>query len=109
MTEPDFYSASDSIAQIAVTDDPEDGSKRIVSVGCPSCGEATTFKVNRVGYARWQEGELIKNALPELSAYQREALITGICSGCFNEICNAAYAEMNDPRDTAFNEGGDPS
>jgi len=38
-------------------------------------------------FIRWEEeGELIQNALPYLSADERELLISGICGGCFDKM-----------------------
>lgn len=53
-----------------------------VSCSCPFCGKATELIVPSRGYRLWQEGELIQNALPELTAGQRETLISGLCPDC---------------------------
>jgi len=37
-------------------------------------------------FENWENGELIQKAFPELSADDRELLLTGICSKCWNEI-----------------------
>lgn len=54
---------------------------------CPYCGKVTTIKVPTVGYFNWAYGGmLIQQAMPELSANEREALISGICSKCWGSI-----------------------
>jgi hypothetical protein len=35
---------------------------------------------------RWEGGELIQDAMPYLSAGERELLISGICETCFDKI-----------------------
>lgn len=55
-----------------------------VAVECPFCGCVNFINVSVEGYTAWKNGELIQNALPELSADEREMLISGICSDCWN-------------------------
>jgi len=49
---------------------------------CPFCGKLYGISVNEDGYLAWREGELIQNALPELSMNEREALVSGLCLEC---------------------------
>jgi len=49
---------------------------------CPFGQKEQIITVPRVGYQAWRRGALIQNALPKLSADEREALISGICSNC---------------------------
>jgi hypothetical protein len=37
-------------------------------------------------YARWQAGELIQVAMPNLDAEEREMLISGICPTCWEDM-----------------------
>lgn len=53
---------------------------------CVVCGKQHEFIVNRLGYENWQYGELIQDALPELSDADREVLISGTCSDCFDKM-----------------------
>lgn len=53
---------------------------------CPFCGEEWSIAVSAVDFATWQEGELIQNAFPYLSAGERELLISGICTDCQKKI-----------------------
>lgn len=47
---------------------------------CPYCGRITIVTVMNDKYDRWQAGEKIQNVFPELTALQRETLMTGFCS-----------------------------
>lgn len=60
--------------------------KDAVSVACAYCLEVHTFECSTSGVVAWQAGELIKNALPELSADQRELLISGTCGDCWDKM-----------------------
>ena len=57
-----------------------------IVIECPFCKELHTVNVTRKGYIAWYNGELIQKAMPELSATEREALISGICPKCQTEI-----------------------
>jgi hypothetical protein len=58
----------------------------LVRVACPMCRESRTLEVPADGFERWQSGELIQNAMPELSADDREQLISGTCGKCWTEL-----------------------
>jgi len=38
--------------------------------------------------ASWEQGELVQNAMPNLSAYEREFIMTGITPTEWNEMFN---------------------
>lgn len=58
-----------------------------VHTRCPICQSLRTLTVSREGYHRWKfEGELIQRAFPELSEDDREALISGTCSKCWESL-----------------------
>ena len=58
----------------------------VVTVPCHFCKELQKIENIPVqGFANWQNGELIQNALPELNTDQRELLISGICPKCWDE------------------------
>jgi len=58
----------------------------VVAVPCHFCQEVNEIEnVPVQGFANWQRGELIQNALPELNTDQRELLISGICPKCWDE------------------------
>lgn len=50
---------------------------------CPFCGKKNKVIVNTVDFESFQNGELAQKAFPDLSADEREILITGIC--CWDE------------------------
>ena len=58
----------------------------VVAVPCRMCQETTDLKVNFQGFVNWKSGELIQEALPELSCDERELLISGTCGTCFDEL-----------------------
>lgn len=53
---------------------------------CPVCGEETVLLVPCDGYYAWLGGECIQNALPSLTADEREMLISGICPECWGKM-----------------------
>jgi hypothetical protein len=57
-----------------------------ICVQCPHCHEMSEVLAPMDGFRRWQAGEFIQDALPELSCDEREILISGICPECWVEI-----------------------
>lgn len=55
-------------------------------VDCPLCGEISTVWADPRAVNRWQEGELIQNAMPDLTPAEREVFISGICPDCQKKI-----------------------
>lgn len=53
---------------------------------CPICGCANFVFVNEMDYLDWQDGELVQDAFPYLSADEREMLISGICPDCWENM-----------------------
>jgi hypothetical protein len=53
---------------------------------CPQCGRSTTVLVSKAGLEAWQNGALIQDALPELTASEREIIKTGIDAKCWEEL-----------------------
>lgn len=54
---------------------------------CPKCLKDWTVVVDFKNYAAFKKGNLLaQEAFPELSASERELLITGICEKCWNDI-----------------------
>ena len=58
----------------------------IISMVCPFCGKEHVVRVNERAYHEWQNGALIQKVMPELSATQREQLISEICPTCQKSI-----------------------
>ena len=57
-----------------------------VAIICSFCGEVHTVEVDLAQYKAWQNGELIQNAMPDLTPTEREQLIYGVCPRCQAEI-----------------------
>lgn len=57
-----------------------------VDLTCPFCGEDHAVEVNLVEYIAWESGELIQNAMPNLSPTEREQLISHVCPKCQAKI-----------------------
>lgn len=58
-----------------------------VMVGCKFCGKVSTLKVNSIDFMMWEQfGECIQNAMPYLTADERELLISGTCGDCWHKM-----------------------
>lgn len=57
-----------------------------IKTTCPCCQQNHFITVDIKDYEKWQNGELIQNAFPYLSAAKRELLITGICPTCWDTL-----------------------
>ena len=57
-----------------------------VNTQCRSCGECQKISFNANDWQRWQEGEFIQEAMPYLSAAEREMMISEICETCFDAM-----------------------
>ena len=53
---------------------------------CICCNKQHVIRVNQEGYKAWRRGELIQNALPNVSPEDREMLISGICPVCWDKM-----------------------
>ena len=58
----------------------------IVAVDCIRCKETQHITTKTEDLDSWQNGELIQNAMPYLSADDREVLISGVCGTCFDNM-----------------------
>jgi hypothetical protein len=63
---------------------PEEGTV-VVTITCPFCDQQSKVTADTEGFQRWMAGELIQNALPDLSVNDRELLMSGAHSTCFDE------------------------
>ncbi len=52
---------------------------------CPFCGRGNEVEVNEADYWDWDDGMLVQDAFPYLSADEREMLISGICPSCWEK------------------------
>lgn len=56
-------------------------------IQCRNCGVTYSLLYSREDMVDWLSGSLfIQDAMPYLSAGERELLISGICEKCFDEI-----------------------
>ena len=53
---------------------------------CPFCGRSNAVEVNEIDYLDWQDGKMAQDAFPYLSADEREMLISGIDSECWDKM-----------------------
>lgn len=53
-----------------------------LEVRCPFCKGVSNVIVPTEGFDRWQKGDLIQRAMPEVPAETREILIGGMCLKC---------------------------
>lgn len=53
---------------------------------CPVCLEETRFELDPVRFARWRSGEYAQHVWPEWSAEERELLISGTHTPCWNSL-----------------------
>lgn len=59
----------------------------IIEKVCVICGSTHVIKVPQSGYERWTSGKKhIQDAMPSVSADNREMLMSGICPVCFNKL-----------------------
>ena len=73
-----------------MTDNFFDSFQHIVLTTCPFCDKTNFVQLTPdqwKRYGEWSSGKLlIQNALPDLTADQRELLKTGICSECWEKM-----------------------
>lgn len=53
---------------------------------CAVCGEYEVWGLDREAVTRWQEGENIQRAFPDMPAQDREVLITGTHPACWDKL-----------------------
>ncbi len=57
-----------------------------ITFTCPFCGKETELVVDKDKFEKWDKGELVQRAFPNLSAEQRELFITEMCYECQENI-----------------------
>ena len=57
-----------------------------VAMTCVFCGKFHLVEVDLEEFEAWKNGELIQNAMPDLTPTEREQLISGVCPKCQAEI-----------------------
>jgi hypothetical protein len=58
----------------------------LVAPTCRVCQAEYTLFVNFQDMVEWEQGKYIQDAMPYLSAAERELLISGTCGPCFDEM-----------------------
>ena len=53
---------------------------------CIRCKDTHVLMVSNHDFRRWEGGEPIQDAMPYLSAGERELLISGTCGACFDKL-----------------------
>lgn len=53
---------------------------------CCVCNKYELWNLDRDAVAKWQEGEHIQHAFPDMSAEDREVLISGTHPDCWKEL-----------------------
>lgn len=64
---------------------------------CPVCGEVKSIYVDEKALVEWLSGEkLIQDAFPEMTLNEREMLLSGICSSCYEKFMKDPDEEEED-------------
>ena len=58
----------------------------VITPRCTVCKQPGQLEVDERGWALWQSGAYIQDALPELDADQRELLISGTHAHCWERL-----------------------
>ena len=58
----------------------------IKTVACRRCGTSETISAPVTAFIAWENGEYIQDALPMLTADEREMLISQTCDSCWTEL-----------------------
>jgi hypothetical protein len=70
----------------------------IVPCTCPFCGKVERIHISTPDFTAWQNGGLIQDVAPYLSAEERETLISGLCPACQDSFFSEED-EDEDPED----------
>lgn len=64
-----------------------------IELTCPFCGADHSVEMDYRDFVAWEQGELIQNVAPYLSATEREQLISHICPKCQDGIFGTEIEE----------------
>jgi Zn ribbon nucleic-acid-binding protein len=64
----------------------KEGEYKITSLDCPSCDKSLTITITGEQLFQINQGAFIQDALPEVSADDRERFISGYCPKCWNKM-----------------------
>jgi hypothetical protein len=59
---------------------------KVRTIPCPECGRQDVFDVTDFEIEKYRNGAHIQNAFPNLTADQREQLITGLDKECWDKV-----------------------
>ena len=62
------------------------GRNNTITAVCRKCGTSHSLLVNISDVAAWKSGTYIQDAMPYLSAGERELLISGTCDDCWEKM-----------------------
>ena len=68
----------------------------IIRTKCPSCGDTEDLDLPASQYENWRRGALIQNCFPELSADDRERLVSGMCPECWDKLFRRPAVEKTE-------------
>lgn len=57
-----------------------------IEANCRLCNNTQILKVKESSLHSWQQGELIQNAMPELTPNEREMLVSRTCGDCWDKM-----------------------
>lgn len=63
-----------------------EGQHTEIQLQCRTCPHIETVLVPTEAVHRWRRGALIQSVMPELSADQRELIISGTCGVCWDQM-----------------------
>ena len=63
---------------------------------CPMCGKTRDFVLEKSKYLAWKNGAFIQTVFPEMSADDREQLISGLDAECWNKFISDAEDDENE-------------
>ena len=53
---------------------------------CPICGKVNTLELDSEKYNQWKMGAHVQDVFPDLTPDERELIITGTCSKCWDKM-----------------------
>lgn len=62
--------------------------KEIIVKKCPHCGAVTRLEAESKQLSDYSAGMSVQEAFPDLNAFDRELIITGMCHDCSSKIFN---------------------
>lgn len=57
-----------------------------VGIHCPHCHKVVELPISEERLLSWDGSDYIQNHFPELSPSQREMILSGLCSECWDKL-----------------------